>query len=276
MSELSKLKVNSIAPDTSEDVAGDEKFDDEIPRLVVDAAPSGRRNKNKNVVPLPLVSRICSSGDESEDEDEEKIELEMLRAQENRLKVVASMNVIDGNSDSEEEEVKRKIEKLEKDRLNILSALNAIGSRTETVVRDVERRILKPHRVYLCDSDSDSDEDAAILEVLQASEFLELKGISLNKDATASEYVIVAKAVIETEEGDAQKTKRDQGGDSDRYSDSDCDSDSTESEDDVPEADILEAFRYMSLRGISLNDDTDTSQYVNIAKAIRRLSEDKR
>jgi hypothetical protein len=117
------------------------------------------------------------------------------------------------------------------------------------------------------DVDSDEHEDVAVLEVMQASQYLAARGISLNEDASSADYLFVAMAVMEMDDAANKTSWRDS--DSDSGDDSEYDFNRIQED---PEAEVLDAFRYLTSQGISLDDSkfTDVSQYVKIANAIRR------
>jgi len=90
-----------------------------------------------------------------------------------------------------------------------------------------------------------------------ASSFLKSMGIFLKKESADSEYVAVAYAVMDLEEG------------WNNNSNSECHSDSS-SEGVTTVAEALDAFRFLTARGISLDDDAEMSQYVDVAGAIKK------
>jgi hypothetical protein len=278
LSIVDKLMSQCSKYDEEEEEEEDEEDEDSIQGEI----ESREQNRFNMVTSLSSSDNSASEEDDldREIENREKARLQLLHA------IYSYCNIEDEKEDkdraadlsvtnSEKEDNIANIQKFQKEQYRLLVALVVNDSSDsedetaeETQARDVERRtLLKPHRVVLCDSDSesdDSDEDAAVLEAFKALTYLESKGIRLKKDAAALEYMTIAKAVMQIDDDVNYSAGLARGG-SGHGSGSDCDSDSS---DDIIEAEVLDAFRYLSLRGISLDDDADVSQYIAIMRAI--------
>jgi hypothetical protein len=303
-SRLGKMKMNakkfnlsSILPDASKDDVDEEKVDDDNSRVIVETPPAAERNTVGKIFAL-FDDR--ASEDDSEDADEVELEKEIENREQARLQMVNAIDSSDSGDEKEDEDRAAdlpvintekvdidNVRKLEQEQYRLLVALTAYDSSDSDDKRERERekeklreakemgrRVFKSLRLLIEESDSDEDPDYSekggkkrnkidVLEVLRASNYLESKGIYLEKNSAASEYLTIAKAVMHMDNDiDSEGVKR---GGSDHGSGSDCDSDSS---DDITEAEVLDAFRYLSVKGISLDDDTDVSQYVKVMRAI--------
>ena len=240
--KLKKLKLNSIVPEPTkiEEVVEEEKVDDDDDDksgVMMEIPPSDEQRDGERVDTAPGdLHKVDDDFVVNPNWNREKEDIENRKNE--QLKSLMSLLIADDSSDSDdarELERRRSREqesehKSDKERMRLLGGGGGVGDGPATV--------------------GESEADIA-------SSFLKSMGIFLKKESADSEYVAVAYAVMDLEEG------------WNNNSNSECHSDSS-SEGVTTVAEALDAFRFLTARGISLNDDAEMSQYVDVAGAIKK------